>query len=252
MFDYSERGAWRPKIFFACYAGIALLAVSLLWQPTAMIWRQIDEVAYYTLNGSLDGNPAWTYFWGHLTTSKANIFIGTIMVLPLLWVLAFNRSQTAVKRFSTVTLVVLFVSVGVLIAKTCFDGVNRISPSLELLPFYDMNLLVDGIKAKTGSTKSFPGDHAVTTLIYAVLVIAFMRSRMLTTFAIIVAIINTLPRLFAGSHWLSDIVVGSGALALFIFPFALATPSLRLTEMIWRQVFSLLNQSVATFFRKSH
>ena len=41
----------------------------------------------------------------------------------------------------------------------------------------------------------------------------------------VIAVLNLLPRLFGGGHWLSDIVVGSGVIGLLVAPCLLFTPA---------------------------
>ncbi|MBL4907613.1 MAG: phosphatase PAP2 family protein [Sneathiella sp.] len=236
MTNTSSQHVWRPKVFVSFYVIAALLALSLIWAPLAQIWKQVDDVVFFALNGSLEGHLVWAKMWGYMNIHEANYAAGAIMVLILLWYLLFNRQVSLEKRLSAVTVTVLFVGLGVIIAKTGFKDFERLSPSMVLSPFFDLNILVEGIDAKTQSGRSFPGDHGVTTFIYSALVVMLVKSRSLATLATLFALANNLPRLFGGSHWLSDVIVGGGAITLVVLPFALATPLLHYVEAVWRTI----------------
>ncbi len=224
--------AWRPKIFLYCYSVSALLVISLLWIASANIWRQIDEAIFFSFNGSLSNSPIWAKFWGYLNIHEANYAAGAIMVLILAWYFFQNKKHMMHERLSAVVAVALFVGLGVIVAKTGFRDFERYSPSLTLTPFMNLNMLIEGIDAKIQSHHSFPGDHGVTTLIYSSLVILLLKSRSLILLATLFALANNLPRLFSGAHWLSDVVVGGGAITLIILPFAVGTPILLYIEKL--------------------
>ncbi|MEH6474299.1 MAG: phosphatase PAP2 family protein [Sneathiella sp.] len=224
--------AWRPDIFLYCYLTAAALALSLVWTPSSDLWVRVDEATYYLFNGSLNADPFWAKFWGYLNVHEANYAAGAFMVLILGWYFLFTKDEILIKRLSAVTAVVLMVGLGVIVAKTGFRDFERYSPSLTLTPFVDLNLLVDGIRAKTQSRNSFPGDHGVTTIIYSSLVILLLKSRSLVVLATLFALANNLPRLFGGAHWLSDVIVGGGAISLAVVPFALGTPFLKFIETL--------------------
>ena len=50
------------------------------------------------------------------------------------------------------------------------------------------------------------------------------------------ALLNNLPRLFSGAHWLSDVIVGGGAITLLVLPFAIATPIAFYIEKCWQMM----------------
>ncbi len=155
------------------------------------------------------------------------------MVVLLLWYVAMDRTDALAKKLAAFTVITIFVLLGIAVSKTGFQEMERLSPSLVLSPFYDLNTLEIGIKTKVKSHHSFPGDHGVTTFIYSLLVILLIRNRTVTALAVIFALLNNLPRLFSGAHWLSDVIVGGGAITMLVLPFAIATPVFHWIEQIW-------------------
>ncbi|WP_169568297.1 phosphatase PAP2 family protein [Sneathiella limimaris] len=223
----------RILCFALCFLGVALLSTSLLWAPAAAVWEKVDSQAFYLLNGSLTVSPAWTYFWAYLNMHVANVVAGVFMVVLLLFYVFTHREDTGEKKLAAFTLVALFVCLGIVVSKTGFQEMERLSPSLVLTPFYNLNEMTVGLKTKVQSSHSFPGDHGVTTFIYSILVILLIKSRTITTLAVIFAFLNNLPRLFSGAHWLSDVIVGGGAITLLVLPFAIATPVGAYIERLW-------------------
>jgi len=55
-------------------------------------------------------------------------------------------------------------------------------------------------------------------------IITFYLPRAWAVGAWVVALVFTLPRLMSGAHWLSDNLVGSLAIAVFVLTWVLATP----------------------------
>ncbi len=235
MIESTKARIW---FFLYCFSTVALLAASLLWQPAADVWRQIDEAAFFLLNGSLTDGGVWAHFWAYMNIHLINVLAGIFMVGLLLWYVFTDTIDTIARKLTAFTIIAVFVSLGIIVSKSGFQEMERLSPSLVLSPFYDLNTLQIGIKTKVQSHHSFPGDHGVTTFIYSLLVVLLIKNRSVTTLAIIFALLNNLPRLFSGAHWLSDVIVGGGAITMLVLPFAIATPVFYWVEKIWQYIIS--------------
>jgi membrane-associated phospholipid phosphatase len=100
---------------------------------------------------------------------------------------------------------------------------------------------------KDGSSKSFPGDHGTTALLFAAS-FTYLAGWRLGLLACFYAAFLCLPRLITGAHWLSDIVVGSGSITLFFMAWAIYTPLFkRVTELFskgFAWIASCLNRAV--------
>ena len=227
----------RLWVFGSSFSCVLLLASSLLWQPAADIWRSVDACVFFLLNGSLTDGGAWAYFWAYMNIHLANVIAGIFMVVLLLWYIFTDHTETLSRKLAAFSLIAFFVLLGIVVSKAGFQDMERYSPSLVLSPFFDLNSLDLGIKTKVQSHHSFPGDHGVTTFIYSLLVILLIKNRSVTTLAVIFALLNNLPRLFGGAHWLSDVIVGGGAITLLLVPFAIATPALIWLDQFWQFLF---------------
>ncbi len=223
--------------FAACFTAVLLLTVSWVWAPTAQIWQSVDNATFFALNGSLTQGSAWSIFWAYMNIDLANVLAGVFMVVLLLYYVATNPDDTLPRKLASFTVIALFVCLGIIISKSGFRDFVHHSPSLVLEPFNDLNKLTEGIEAKVRSRSSFPGDHGVTTFIYSLLVVLLIKSRTIATLAVLFALLNNLPRLFSGAHWLSDVLVGGGGITLLLLPFAIATPIPFYIEKIWGLLF---------------
>ncbi|MBS0629206.1 MAG: phosphatase PAP2 family protein [Verrucomicrobia bacterium] len=104
-----------------------------------------------------------------------------------------------------------------------FLHLRRASPSLVIEPFVDISHSISWIEFKVHSSKSLPGDHATTALMFAISYAYVVRGR-LALCALIYGAFLCLPRLAVGAHWLSDIVVGSGCIVILSISWAFFTP----------------------------
>lgn len=228
----------RIVCFAACFTTVLFLVVSWVWEPTAQLWQIVDDATFFALNGSLTQDSSWSTFWAYMNIHLANVLAGVFMVVLLLYYVMTNRDDTLIRKLTSFTLIALFVCLGIIISKSGFRDFVHHSPSLALEPFNDLNQLTEGIDAKVKSRGSFPGDHGVTTFIYSLLVVLLIKSRTIATLAVLFALLNNLPRLFSGAHWLSDVIVGGGGITLFLLPFAIATPLPFYIEKIWALLFT--------------
>jgi membrane-associated phospholipid phosphatase len=104
-----------------------------------------------------------------------------------------------------------------------FLKLRRTSPSLVLDQVVDITHYISWIKFKVHSSKSLPGDHATTALMFAISYAYLVRGR-LGLLALLYGAFLCLPRLIVGAHWLSDIVVGSGCIVMLSISWAFFTP----------------------------
>ena len=230
MSEVEHGRVWRPALILSCGLVSVLWVVSLFWGPLVPYWKQLDEAAFFALNGTLEWGGAWNFFWGHMNTRPLDIAWGILMGLPLLWVLAFDRRWPLHERLARVLLIGFSILLAVFIAKRIGGEIGRFSPSDHLRPFLNLNHLIEGLSAKTGSNDSFPGDHGVTAFVYFVGMVIYIRRLPLTLIALVVLLANTTPRLIGGGHWLSDVTVGAVGFTLLVYPLMVGTPVLTWLE----------------------
>ena len=104
---------------------------------------------------------------------------------------------------------------------------QRASPSLTVKGAVLISELFPGwqglLHVKDSSGRAFPGDHASVLMLWALFVSAFAGGwRRWLVWSL--AALFMLPRVVAGAHWLSDVLVGGTFLALTTIAWGLCTP----------------------------
>lgn len=217
------RPAFQPARLLL-FAGLALaLFGSWAWiDATREAWDALDAWVFFTLNGSLPGHPWWQAFWA-IGNNEVYDFIVVILLLAILirFILADNRAHVT-DRASISAFILLVIFTALLLAKTVMAE-PRISASLTLSPAFYLSEAVTWLTTKDRSYSSFPGDHATVLWTAAICIWHFMgrRAGLISTG---IAVYFILPRLVSGAHWFTDVVAGSGSLALAVSGILLFTP----------------------------
>jgi len=184
------------------------------------------------MNGILGAGEWMQVAWAYMNTKAYDNTNGAIMVLFAFWVFWRDRDRPAAGRLALFGLLAVSIVAGVVTSKTIFVDIDKLSPSLVFqADFYALQDLVPWVSAKTGSTQSFPADHGVVTFIY-VGFFFFLAARRYFLIAVVIGLLNALPRMVVGAHWLSDTIVGGGMFALAVLAWALATPALVWLEAV--------------------
>ena len=121
--------------------------------------------------------------------------------------------------------------------------IYRDSPTLVVENCVRLSEKISWMRIKDDSNKCFPADHATTAILFAA-TYAFYAGRRLGTAACAYAVFLCMPRMIVGAHWLSDVIIGSGSIALVLLSWAFCTPM---------HVFCIEKiETFFTFFRKSN
>lgn len=214
---------WRfPRLAALLLASLALYG-SWAWLPvTRAWWDAVDRQAFFALNGILSGNSFWPWLFG-IANHRAFDVVALAAMLSVAgtYVLRGGRAERT-ERLAVCLFIILYTIVVTQIWRQFYD-IRRMSPSLVLEPVIRLSELVPQLGTKDHSYNSFPGDHAaVLFMVWTLLYLAAIRRH-----AVLVALIAfsfSLPRLVAGAHWLTDILVGAGVIALTSLTLALCTP----------------------------
>lgn len=218
---------WYPLPFFLCHLFALLIYGSWLFEPTRALWNALDSELFFLLNGLLADGDQWPTFWAAANTKTADIVIGLVMILFFFLFIFTGPKTLRIERLSMFGImcgmILLSQDGGLVNLYTRIIAVVRPSPSLVLEPVYRLSELVPHIKAKDASYSSFPGDHAIVTMIW-VGCISFFASWRWGVAATLIGALILLPRMVAGAHWLSDNLVGSSLLVLLMVAWILCTP----------------------------
>lgn len=220
----TSSGRYRIGWLILSQALAVLIVVSWLVPPTAGWWEMADVASFRALNAPLDPESTATLLWAWLNVRAADL-VPALILIGLTLLAAGSMPPGPRERLTHRGLAFALVMGFVLTVENLIDfGVysyRRNSPSLVLDDVVRLSEVVPA--AKDFSAKSFPGDHGFV-LICSAIFFALSLPRAYGLAAIGVAIMFTLPRMVAGAHWMTDIVVGSGAKAMIAMGWLVATP----------------------------
>ncbi|MDH5436305.1 MAG: DUF368 domain-containing protein, partial [Gammaproteobacteria bacterium] len=215
-------GKWHPFILILCNLTAALLLGSWFYDPVKIaFWDKLDNALFFTLNRTLQDGHAWQWFWAITNTRAFDVFSGLIILgMFALFVFAdqgkFIARRIAIGFWMTVT-----VSLTGTLAKLL--DIDRTGPSY----IYDNAILLTRIitdfEFKAGSNSSFPSDHALVIFVISTFFLVHTGKRLGLLMSGL-GIFLLMPRLVVGAHWLTDSIVGSGAVVLVVMSWLMATP----------------------------
>lgn len=200
-------------------------------------WDVLDLWSFEVFNGSLlQSSRFWSGMWAILSVRIADIF-------PLFFILLFFYSDKVLfEKNQRIYGLIAFVSLLMLmlIVREFLDfyidynDLSRSSPSLQLDSVVWLSELYPNLSLKDSSGSSFPGDHAAVLITWLGFCLFFIRNFWSWT-AILLVIFFSLPRLIAGAHWLSDVLVGGVVIALISLAFGLYTPLLNRINRVFNK-----------------
>jgi membrane-associated phospholipid phosphatase len=200
----------------AAYLAAATLLL-LSWMGPAWLrplWDHWDMATFLALNGSLAEPGPWQTFWV-MSNSRYFDLVPAALLLGVYatWLFA-ARAQAFRARLHLGLMMAVFNVVWLQIMMKGTLETLRDSPSLVVPEAIRIGSLVEWIpRVKDHSNHSFPGDHAAVGLLVA-LIILHAAGWKRGVAALAVAAFFSLPRLFGGGHWLTDVVIGGGFGAL--------------------------------------
>lgn len=225
--DTSYSSAWHLKPLLLMHILIALGIATLFSPLTQGFWQTIDMFIFKSLNGTLEWGRPWQVFWA-LANHKLADWVEDIVILMVsaIYIKGAVKGQR-LYRASQVAFLILYSALLIFfINKTIFREwvqILRDSPTLVVDSSIKLSEHISWLKIKDGSSKSFPGDHATTALIFGA-AFAYLGSKKIKIFAICYALFLCLPRMILGAHWFSDVVIGSGSIVAFFLMWAFCTP----------------------------
>ncbi len=226
-FDMGKKG-WHP-VGLLLFQGLALLLLASWWfkdSGTRLLWDQLDQSVFFTLNGSLAEGEGWQRFWA-MANYRAFDLVSAILIMFMYARFSLAEGgKYLTERIATFLLVFIFTLLMIEISNVTLEELSRKSPSLVLEPVYRLTELVPDIKSKDSSGSSFPGDHATVLMMWAGY-FWFLAGARYGLAVLLIAILFSKPRVVAGAHWLTDDLVGSGTVALTGLGWLFFTPLCR-------------------------
>jgi len=221
--------AWKLKILLLCHSIGAILFITLFLPATKSVWESIDIAFFKMINSTLKDRPNWQLFWA-LANHKLADWVEDLCILAffILHVRAAHKSLRKRKIFELIFCVLYIGAIIYCVNKMFFRehlDLPRLSPTLTVDDSVRLSQEIPWMKIKDDSSKSFPGDHGTTALLFAAS-FAYLANWRLGILASLYAAFLCMPRLITGAHWLSDIIVGSGTITLIFLSWAFCTPLL--------------------------
>ena len=209
--------------------GVTLLLILSWLSPWSRpYWDLLDRYTFFALNSWVEKSLFWQNFWAFSGSSTMDWIGDGVMVL--FFILPCKGATAAQKKRKIAELI--FSTLLILITTQIINDAlfhrliqfSRKSPTLVYEEAFRLSHVIDWTLVKDYSSTSFPGDHATTALAFATIIYHLMGRCLSSLLATFHALFLSLPRLIAGAHWMSDVLIGSLSIALIISSFVFATP----------------------------
>lgn len=221
----SPTPAWRWQLLVLMHVLAGLLILSWMADPTRMVWDWIDETAFIALNGWLAyGHPALKKAAAFANTSLYDKISALVLLLMLGLYTLFGRAGSFATRAAHSAFICLFMLIIVNIRRdlNLFE-IGRLSPSLTEANFYNLRDEYGDMRPKVSSHSSFPGDHAISCMIFVTL-FWFLAGSKWALASLALTPLFVLPRMISGAHWFTDAAVGAVFFCLIVLSWTLCTP----------------------------
>jgi len=196
------------------WIGAGLLAALVCWWIVAdhfALSRHVDEYVSLTVSGLASQNGVINH--AIYIASETSVLTGALLI-GLVWYCWFGDNATEARER-------LLLGFGAVLITAVLSRLLQVSLPMRLRPMHD---LASGFQPLPGIDAalanhwgSFPSDHAA--LFFALVVVVWQRSRWLGLLALLSALYGTLPRIYLGLHYLSDVTAGAMLGVAFVLVF---------------------------------
>ena len=224
---YSFAALWKGKALLTSHLIIVLLFGSWLFPLTRVWWDALDQATFIQLNKWILKSTYWQAFFALADHKISDWFFDIIIACFLGSYIIQAPRHLRIRRLAeslfciiVAATTILFFNRYILIDVIPFI---RHSPSLVSPMQSILTEVIPSLHLKTSARNSFPGDHATLGLFF-IFMMHLLLSRKKALLATGFGIIFILPRLIIGAHWLTDILIGSVSLVLFVIAWTFYTP----------------------------
>lgn len=247
MKSQSNTSLWNWKGLIKIHLAILILVGSMILSWTFTLWFKADVAVFQTLNQTLHWGEGWKVYWA-FANHRLSDWIEDIVILIFYLIAIFDApKEKRILRSAQFLFCLLLTAIVIITINRLFFHdlihLKRYSPTLTLDHCVRLTQEVPWLAIKDDSSKCFPADHATLALMFSMTYALFTRKR-LSIPALIYSIYLCLPRMIAGAHWLSDVVVGSFSIVLFAIGWAFYTPLGFKTIRAIERIFSRINYAI--------
>ncbi|MBW5289124.1 MAG: putative membrane protein [Candidatus Ruthia sp. Apha_13_S6] len=205
-----------------------LLLFSWSNATTREYWDYLDHQTFIVLNQSLvEFHSIWRGFWAILSVRIADLI--PLFLIGLFFYfddVLFKNKHKMMGLIGFVTLLILMLLMREMMNLYVeYANLGRKSPTLVVDSALRLSSMYPGLGLKDMSAHSFPGDHAAVLFTWLGYCLFFARNRW-RWLVFIIVLVFSMPRLMAGAHWFSDVMVGGVSIAMTTLAFGLYTPLL--------------------------
>lgn len=218
---------WKWKTLLFCHVLVTVMLTTLFLPSTKGFWEVIDVAFFKFVNGSLEGRPNWQVFWA-LANHKLADWVEDLCVLIFFFIYVKQAVRSLrPRKIAELLFCVLYIGAIIYFVNRMLFRENlsipRLSPTLVVDSSVRLSEHIPWLHIKDDSSKSFPGDHGTTALLFAAS-FTYLAGWRLGILASLYAAFLCMPRLITGAHWFSDVIVGSGSITLLFLGWAFCTP----------------------------
>ena len=210
----------RYKIIFCCnILGFTLLVWhALAWPGGGLFW--LDSAVFRFFNTRIVAGSAFADILAIVNNRLFDVVI--LAIMGLFYLYYFIKTDNAGKR-RLIALGVIMVCSGVFLKLLGHHSpIQHASPTLFFEDAYRLGEHV-AIKTKDSAWESFPSDHAMMFMIFAAFMERYLGRKAFLAAACL-GVLFCLPRIAIGSHWVTDVCIGSLSVVSIFCSWLLLTP----------------------------
>ena len=232
MSSPASRLSRSTLLLIVCNALAAFLLVSNFTGLYDIIWSGLDTQIFRTLNATVTPDGMMTHFWAWTNSKTFDQGTFVLMLLICIYLVLSAKREDRIEVMAKLGAITFLILLALLISKRIIGEFYHPSPGLALRPYNDINDFITGYTVKTSSDNSFPGDHAMTSALFAGGVILLFNRPYVAILSVLLMIFVSLPRLAGGGHWFTDVIIGGGAACLILLPWLKISPLVQWIERV--------------------
>lgn len=163
--------AWKLKMLLLCHLIAALLLASLFWPATKVYWEVVDVAFFKMVNSTLKGRPLWQHFWAFANHKLADWVEDFCFLCFFIAAVRKTHPGLRARKISELFFCVVIVSAIIYFFNSILFRQNleitRLSPTRVVDGCVRLSDEIAWLSIKDDSSKSFPGDHGTTALLFA-------------------------------------------------------------------------------------
>jgi membrane-associated phospholipid phosphatase len=208
---------WQFKNLLRVYAIFAIL-LFLFLVPFTRVWIYlIDVKGAYFFNAFLQGDLFWHRVWNFLRSSKMD-WCYDVFILGFALYYIGTKEKAYLRKIAESIFLLLFTII-------CFLPIHRgpiqkmvrplrVCPLGTLSDITPLSKKVTGESRKGYTDHSYPSDHGYTVFMF-IFACFFLRGWKFGLSALFISLPVICARFVTGTHWISDVTMGSIPIALF-------------------------------------